>query len=265
MSTMAIKGMLGALTVLTAGTLAAQTTTFNTLADWNCQPKQNVTMADGIFKVTGSTNMMTVKKFDVDPSRTYVLKATAKTDGTEKSMFYFGFNQFDKNGRNIPCISAAIVAQTDTELVAPAKKGDTSIKVKDGSKWRVNQWFGFAYNTDPSFSDLPNFNIAQCPVKEVKQEGEAWLLTFSKPLMVDLASGTKVRQHANGGYMYSGGYGQLTGTWKTFSGSAKDIAKSGFNYVKFAPGTAKVQVIMLVNWGNKNATAEVKDISLEVK
>ena len=90
MSTMAIKGMLGALTVLTAGTLAAQTTTFNTLADWNCQPKQNVTMADGIFKVTGSTNMMTVKKFDVDPSRTYVLKATAKTDGTEKSMFYFG-------------------------------------------------------------------------------------------------------------------------------------------------------------------------------
>ena len=65
--------------------------------------------------------------------------------------------------------------------------------------------------------------------------------------------------------MYTGGYGQLTGTWKTFSGSAKDIAKSGFNYVKFAPGTAKVQVIMLVNWGNKNATAEVKDISLEVK
>ena len=53
MSTMAIKGMLGALTVLTAGTLAAQTTTFNTLADWNCQPKQNVTMADGVFKVTG--------------------------------------------------------------------------------------------------------------------------------------------------------------------------------------------------------------------
>lgn len=265
MNTMAIKGMLGALTVLAAGTLAAQTTTLNALADWNCWPKQNVTMANGAFKVTGSTSMMTVRKFDVDPSKTYVLKATAKTDGTEKSLFYFGFNQFDKNGRNIPCIATAVIAQTDTELVAPAKKGDTSIKVKNGAKWKINPWCGFAYNTDPSFSDLPNFNIAQCPVKEVKQEGEAWILTLSKPLLVDLPSGTKVRQHNNGGYMYTGGYGQLTGNWKTFSGSAKDIAKSGFPSVKFAPGTAKVQVVVLINWGNKNATAELKDISLEIK
>ena len=265
MSTMAIKGMLGALTVLTAGTLAAQTTTFNTLADWNCQPKQNVTMADGVFKVTGSTNMMTVKKFDVDPSRTYVLKATAKTDGTEKSMFYFGFYLYDANGKQIATKMTNVIPQTDTELTAPAKKGDTVMKVKDASKWKKRNWFGFVYNSDPSFSDLPNRNYVPGGIKEAKQEGGAWTVTLAKPLPVDLAAGTKVRQHSDGGYMYTGKSGQLTGEWKTFTGSAKGMLKSGFNYAKFAPGTAKVSLIMLVNWGNPKATAEIKDISLEIK
>ena len=170
-----------------------------------------------------------------------------------------------EDGKQIDSTMTSIVAQTDTELVAPAKKGDTVIKVKDGSKWKVRSWSGFVYNSDPSLSDLPNRNYLACPLKEMKQEGDAWTLTFSRPLKVDLPAGTKVRQHSGGGYMYTGKYGQLTGDWKTFTGSAKGLLKAGFNYAKFAPGTARVSVLMLVNWGNKIATAEIKDISLEIK
>ncbi len=261
----ATKMMLGALALFTMGTLAAQTTTFNELADWTMSPKNCATLADGVFTVKGSSLMVSTKTFDVDPAKTYTVKAMAKTSGTEKSMFYFGFRLYDKDGKQIESTMTGIVAQTDTELVAPAKKGDTVIKVKDGSKWKVRSWSGFVYNSDPSLSDLPNRNYLACPLKEMKQEGDAWTLTFSRPLKVDLPAGTKVRQHSGGGYMYTGKYGQLTGDWKTFTGSAKGLLKVGFNYAKFAPGTARVSVLMLVNWGNKNATAEIKDISLEIK
>ena len=259
------KTILGALALLAAGTLAAQTVTFNELADWKSSRKNTVTLSDGVFRVTGNISMISTKRFDVDPARTYTLKAMAKTTGTEKSMFYFGFYLYDANGKQIATKMTNVIPQTDTELTAPAKKGDTVMKVKDASKWKKRNWFGFVYNSDPSFSDLPNRNYVPGGIKEAKQEGGAWTVTLAKPLPVDLAAGTKVRQHSDGGYMYTGKSGQLTGEWKTFTGSAKGMLKSGFNYAKFAPGTAKVSLIMLVNWGNPKATAEIKDISLEIK
>ena len=262
----AAKTIFSALALLSAGALAAQTATFNTPADWTKKPEsRTVTLTDGVLTVTGNVTMISTRKFDFDPAKTYTLKAMAKTSGTEKSMFYFGFNLYDKDGRQIDSTMTNIVSQTDTELVAPVKKGDTTIKVKDGSKWKVRTWSGLVYNSDPSYSDLPNRSYLACPLKAVKQEGDAWTLTFSKPLTVDLAAGTKVRQHAGGGYMYAGKYGQLTGEWQTFTGSAKGLLKAGFNFTKFAPGTAKVSLVMLVNWGNPKATAEIKDISLDIK
>ena len=262
----AAKTIFSALALLSAGALAAQTATFNSPADWTKKPEsRTVTLTDGVLTVTGNVTMISTRKFDFDPAKTYTLKAMAKTSGTEKSMFYFGFNLYDKDGRQIDSTMTNIVSQTDTELVAPVKKGDTTIKVKDGSKWKVRTWSGLVYNSDPSYSDLPNRSYLACPLKAVKQEGDAWTLTFSKPLTVDLAAGTKVRQHAGGGYMYAGKYGQLTGEWQTFTGSAKGLLKAGFNFTKFAPGTAKVSLVMLVNWGNPKATAEIKDISLDIK
>jgi hypothetical protein len=180
-------------------------------------------------------------------------------------MFYFGFVQLDKSGRQIACINAANVAGTDTELVAPAKKGDLTLKIKNGASWTNRSWYGIAFKTDPSLSDLPNFNIINTPAKSVAKSGNDWTVTLAKPLPMDLAAGTKLRQQSNGGYMYAGGYGKLTNDWKTFTGSAKDNSKAGFLNTKFAPGTVKVKVIMLVNWGNQKATAELKDISLDVK
>ena len=61
-----------------------------------------------------------------------------------------------EDGKQIDSTMTSIVAQTDTELVAPAKKGDTVIKVKDGSKWKVRSWSGFVYNSDPSLDRVVN-------------------------------------------------------------------------------------------------------------
>ena len=257
------KTILGALTLFAVGTLAAQTTTFNELADWKF-PKKQVTQANGVITVTGRASLLSKAKFDVDPSKTYTLKAMAKSAGAESPTFFFGFNQYDKDGKPIYCFATSVVPGTDTELTAPAKKGDTGIKVKDGSKWKIGGARGFVYNSDPSYSDLPNRNLVRCPIKEAKKEGDTWTLTLAKPLTADLATGTKIRQHSEGGYMYTGKFGTLTGEWKTFTGSAKGILKSGFSNVKFAPGTVKAEIIMLVNWNQKGAT-EIKDISLDIK
>ena len=60
-----------------------------------------------------------------------------------------------------------------TELAAPARKGDNSIVVLDGSKWRKGKVNEVAFNAKKDESDLPNYATAG-EVVDVVQEGGAW-------------------------------------------------------------------------------------------
>ena len=44
------------------------------------------------------------------------------------------------------------------------------------------------------------------------------------------------------------------------------MAKTGVGYRSWTPGTAKAQVLLLVNWGgSKKAVTEIKDVELEIE
>ena len=78
-----------------------------------------------------------------------------------------------------------------------------------------------------------------------------------------------IRGHSAGGYMYTAGAKTLQpGQSAEFKGAAKGISKYGMGTAMFAPGTAKAQIIILVNWKwdcKQKPVSQVKDVELEIK
>ncbi len=258
------KKILSSMLILIAYILNAEIISLNNLSDWHTG--SSVSETDGILTVNGSTAFSSKKIFGIDILKSYKLKATVKGKGQMPIIFCFGFKLFNKQGKAIFQNNVCNIPDTDTTLVEPAQKGATKISVENAANWKTAPGNVIAYDTDPSLSDLPNFNIITIPVQKITKESTAWIIDLKTPLDISLPAGTKIRQHKGGsGYMYSGGNEQISNDWKTFSGTATGGLKSGFSGMKFAPGTAKVQIIMLVNWGNKNAISELKDISLEIE
>jgi hypothetical protein len=66
--------------------------------------------------------------------------------------------------------------------------------------------------------------------------------------------------------MYTGGNKKLSdGQSAEMKGYAKGQLKYAMRGYSWAPGTAKAQVIMLINWGNPKGVTQVKDIELEIE
>lgn len=258
-----MKFMFGAAALIAAGTLAAQEQTFNTAADWN--KSAAVTDVDGLLNVKNRA-MLSGKKFTVDPSKTYTIKFSVRTQNAQDNDFSWvlgGFRVFDKNGREISCIHVNPVAGTLTEVAADAAKGATVIQLKDASKFR-NRSAGLVADAKEDFSDLPNRNLIGS-IKEFKKNGEVWDVTLVKPLAKDIKAGTAVREHAFGGYLYTAGAKNVKGDWVTMTGTIKGMSEKGWSSRVWPVGTVSAQFIILVNWKNKQLDTQFKDVTFTVK
>ncbi len=260
---MLFTSLLGASMIFAAGLVHAQVIEIKTSEDW--RNASNVkTLEDGTEEVTGKKLLQSKKTFEIDPAKTYKLSGEFKSAGDAKNRIYLGFIVLDAKGNQITAPMVNAVRGTDTELVEACGVSDTIIKIKDGSKWKTIAHYRLAINAVEDYSDLPNTNLLKPATKEVKKDGDVYTVTLSEPIGKALEAGTKLRQHAGGGFLYTAGSQIVGDKWTTLSGTITGQAKSGWNPKIWPPATAKAQILVLVNWGanNKNMTL-LRNIKLE--
>lgn len=260
------KLMFGAVLLTAFGTLPAQENliTFNSLEDWN--KSTLVTNADGAINIKRTFALFS-KKFPVDPNKKYTVKVFCRAvnmkNEKDKSLIYVGFSVFDKNGREFFSYNCNTVPGTFTEVVENAPKGATVLKIKDGSKFRKKVTV-IVTGAKADLSDLPNFNFF-ANVKGVASKNGVWEVTLEKPLVKDIPAGTKIREHARGGYLYSAGVKAVGKDWTVMSGSIKGMKKGVYIPQCWPAGTAYAKIVILANYGKKNLDTQIKDVTVTVE
>ncbi len=260
---MLLTSLLGVSMVFAASLAHAQVIEIKAPEDW--RNASNVkSLEDGTEEVTGKKLLQSKKSFEIDPAKTYKLSGEFKAAGDEKIRIYLGFIINDAKGRQISAPMVNVVPGSDTELAEACGASDTVIKIKNGSKWKNVAHYRLAINTAEDYSDLPNANLLKPAVKEVKKEGDVYAVTLSAPIGKALEAGTRLRQHAGGGFLYTAGSRTVADKWTTLSGTISGQSKSGWNSRVWPTAAAKAEILVLVNWGanNKNVTL-LRNIKLE--
>ncbi len=259
-----------AIALFLAGTLSAEEIVYNKTDQWtHPNPKISLTeKGDGILSAAGNMSLFSTPAITVDPARKYSVVGTfRKTDGKEAPL-YFGWAFFDKDGRYFDNAQVNVVTGSDTELVTMLEKGGRELKIKDGAGWSNFKGRVIAWNTDPSYKDLPNFNLIQQNIESVKQADGAWIVTLPQPSKTELPAGTKVRLHTPGGSVYFASNRKLRSHWITFkSKSISGIStKPGLGANCFPMGTVSVKILLFLNYGQKADTiTEFKNIKVAIE
>ncbi|MDD2480233.1 MAG: hypothetical protein PHS31_10115, partial [Victivallaceae bacterium] len=178
---MLTRKMLIASAMLAAGALYAQDIELETTESWG-NPK-NVKVVDGnILEMTGRTELRSSTVFEVDPAKTYKISGELRQTAGEAARTYVGFVTLDEKKRNISAWNFNAIPGTDTELVEELKPTDTTLKVKDASKWeKRTKYSRIMLGVADDYSDLPNFNYIAYEITDVKKDGDVWIATLDKP------------------------------------------------------------------------------------
>ena len=234
-------------------------------ADWkNTGSLKWVGKDKDTMEVSGIAMLSSTKLFDVDVNKKYKLEADVKMISGGPAITYFGFEAYDKDGVAIPAAAVNARLKSETPVVANAKIGSKTLLLKDNPNWNPVGIYAVALNAKENLSDLPNRDLLV--VTGIKKVGSHIEVTLKEPLAKAVAAGTIVRAHLGGGYMYSGGWKNITAGQKVeFKGVAKGLATYGMGSVSWAPGTAKARVIMLVNWNNPKSVVQIDDVELEIE
>ena len=201
----------------------------------------DVHLGSAAYIARGRKRLTTSKKIDIDPDNRYRVSLWLKQQGDAPSEIYCGWVCYDKAGKIIPSEAYHRVQGSFTELAAPARKGDNSIVVLNGSKWRKGKVNVVAFNAKKDESDLPNDATAG-EVVDVVQEGGAWKIVLSKPLTADYPAGCGVREHLRGGDYFFHIEKLKAGDWKRVQTNwfpGKNLRRAAF-----------VKVVIIANLGN---------------
>ena len=230
------------------------------------QAKSVTVSDDGAMAFKGTfTNLFSKQVIKIDPAKKYRISGEFCLKGGKPVSLFFGFVPYDKNKVQIFTNSVLGNNKTLTTVAEDAKKGDKVIKVKDASKWNINSPYSYiVFKAAEDYSDLPNRSTIHTVAPNARQAGEVWEITLKTPLKADIAAGTAVRQHSDGGtYIYTGGAFKTAGVWKARTGTISGIAASGAPPNKFWKGTETVRVLILALNGDKQSETEFKNIKVE--
>jgi len=141
------------------------------------------------------------------------LSGEFRTDG-EPTEVVLGMELFDKDGNQIYPFVFTAFPGTETTLVKPLRKGDTTLIVKDCRNW--NAKLGRLAVPAVSFKELGvHPRDVALEFKTIKKTADGYELTLVKPVKFDLPAGSVVRQHT-GVPPFSAGWRRMVGgkwTW----------------------------------------------------
>ena len=207
------------------------------------------------------------KTIDIDHAKKYSFKVTAVGNKVKPTAIYIGFDPLNEKGVSIPAIQLQGLQYTFTQLARDAKKGDTVIYVKNGQAWVRGGSVVFVKDAKADNSDVPNSKVVGGNIVSVKKEGAEWAVTFKNALKEDLAAGTAVREHINGGFYYCAvktvpqdGEIVLSGT---VSGLPKYLQQ--YNGKNWPIGAKKASFIILADWTNTKTPVILKDATFTIE
>lgn len=207
-------------------------------------PEQNVML------LNDSRGFFT-KLVPVDTGKRYRLSGEFRLapDSDELSVI-FAIVPHTADGTRIYGPNICFVPDSETVLVADARKGDAELKVKDTTKWdraAASSIGKVAFGIDPSGKqgDLPNFNLSPF-ISKVTSDG---VVTLKKPMEKDYPAGTSVRLHLDRKFFgIFRGFEKLGDRWKTLDvivspGSLRRplVAPSLYDWW---PGTTKAAILL---------------------
>ncbi|MBP5531020.1 MAG: hypothetical protein J6Y54_03195, partial [Lentisphaeria bacterium] len=141
------------------------------------------------------------------------LSGEFRTDG-EPTEVVLGMELLDKDGNQIYPFVFTAFPGTETTLVKPVKKGDTTLVVKEARNW--NAKLGKLAVPAASFKELGvHPRDVALEFKTLKKTAAGYELTLVKPVKFDLPAGSVVRQHT-GVPPFSAGWRRMVGgkwTW----------------------------------------------------
>ncbi|MFA6103954.1 MAG: hypothetical protein WCV67_12880 [Victivallaceae bacterium] len=250
---------------LSAGDAAALNpkTSGEWLCNWSDKGSAALTAAEAenALACKGVTALSSKTAVQIDPEKSYKLSGSFKLAPDSKpSKFYFGIMPLNDKGQLISSESVGAIADTETELAADCNPDDTVVKIKNGDKWKVGQFFMIAFKADDSGkkADLPNTELSGWNVVKVEKNGDVFDLTLKNKCGKKYAAGTKIREHRCGGtYIYIGADNKdVTADW-TESAAA-------FKKADLWPGTCGAKILILANYGGKpDQVMMMKDVKLE--
>jgi hypothetical protein len=192
------KTILGAITLLALATSVVA----ESEVKW-----QRVQLADdGYFMATRNKSAIS-ELIPVDPEKEYVVSGEFKHD-KPIGLLYFCIMPYDKDQLRIQRHHVANIPGTEMTLAKEYKAGDTSIIIKDGTKWKTifdkerrKPYIAFNADHEGTFKDLPNVNTIH--MAGIKNENGEWKVDLKTPALSDYPAGTKLRLHkGSGGMMY---------------------------------------------------------------
>lgn len=244
---------------------AAEVFSAKTAADFT--KRANITCKNGVYTAKGGFTLYSAKPIAIDPAKKYRISADVKAVSGTSGHIYLGFKPHDAKNRWIYPGSINAIAGTDTELAAPAKKGDKVIKVKNCAKWNAKTPYSrVAFNAKANYADLPNFDVPHSLAKNgIVKKGNIWEVTMRRPLTKAYPAGTKVRQHTDSAtYIYARVVGKIAaGKTVKMTAVVSKTAKSGVTGSMFWPGTKKAYILVMHSCGKNTPVIELKNVKVE--
>ena len=187
------------------------------------------------LKVYGRRAYKKPIKFDRGDGK-YRLSGEFRTDG-EPAEVSLGVEFYDKNGDQIYPFLYTAFPGTETTLVKPLRKGDTTLVVKDARNW--NAKLGKLAVPDATFKELGvHPRDVALEFRTLKKTAEGYELVLVKPVKFDLPAGAVVRQHTGVPPFNAGWRRMIGGKWtrleKVFWGGHSD------HFIPRSAVTAKV-------------------------
>ena len=236
---------------------------FGSPADF--QKPEACTQEGNVLRVKSSGEYRSAKTLTLDAAKNYRFSAEFRMKSGTPAKILSGFIPLDENGKAIHPSAVKIIPSTETEVAADAYRGEKILRVKDASRWKDKNAYGFiALIVKDDFSDLPNRNILPIAKDGIKQNGNIWEISLKAPLTKTVDAGTKVRQHSDGAtYIWTGGLAQPKDKWLKKSGNLSgEIAKNGNPQNQLWPGTKKIRLVIRIN-GKPDSVTEIRNVKLE--
>ena len=168
-------------------------------------------LPDGSFELKVYGKRAYKAPVKLEPDWMYDLHGEFRTDG-EPTEVSLGIEFYDKNGDQIyPFIFTAFPG-TETTLVKPVGKGDTTLVVKDAANW--NAKLGKLAVPAATFKELGvHPRDVALEFKTLKKVDDGYELTLVRPVKFDLPAGAVIRQHTGMPPFNAGWRRMVGGKW----------------------------------------------------
>ena len=213
-------------------------------------------LGNGEFQLAKYGSRAASKMFPVDPGKAWLLEGEFQAESpTELS---FGLELFDGDKKAVHGFLFTEASGTATELVTPARKGDTVLMLKDASRWQLKHHKLAVPHIDPAAAGIRGSDLA-LEARKLKKSNDSFELTLKDPLPCDLVAGTRIALHGGIPPFYAVWRRPIPGgKYSSFRHLIRPGEKFTFDNDHFWPGTRFARVFITAAKGGKVTFRNVK-------